>query len=52
MKQCNREGKTVVGKFENKYVDKSERSSIKNEIFSKVDKLRTAELVRQDNPKR
>ena len=52
MKQHSRKRKTVVRKFDNKYVDKSEGQSIKNETFGEVDNLRTAQLVRQDNPKR
>lgn len=52
MKQYIRERQTVVRKFENIYVDKSEGQLIKNETFSEVDNLQTAQLVRQDNPRR
>lgn len=44
MKWYSREGETVVRKFENKYVEKAEGQSIKNETFSEVDNLGTAQL--------
>lgn len=44
MKQYIKERKTVVRKFESKYVDKSERQSIKNKTFNEAGNLRTAQL--------
>lgn len=42
----------MVRKFENKYVAKSEKQSIKGKIFSEADSSRAAQFVKRDNPRK